>query len=296
MQCKDRLMTCTMSKLTQWKNKSIDPAQLLLRSIPFSFGVKQKSEQKKIKILLCVHGFLHAIFKSALWFLCPWCIWRNEQWKHHVRNAYWVTYRKLRTKPSQYLKTDYPGVRTGMFPQLRCCDSSCLCKYALLRGLTPLHNSVPLLYREDTLTQRRKASERHVYFSGIPIFERSVLFSFLSSDFAEAMALEVCSWVWLAFSLHLKQSPQHPSVNSSSDEQALGPVLPDLSLLISIVLGQRFFGPALSVFSASLIQSRGLEVLSSRPRHAQPSADWAQRKRITLGHNDVMARAQVLPH
>lgn len=78
--------------------------------------------------------------------------------------------------------------------------------------------------------------------------------------------------------------------------QALEPVLPDLSLLISIVLGQRFFGPALSVFSASLIQSRGLEVLSSRPRHAQPSADWAQRKRITLGHNDVMARAQVLSH
>lgn len=49
-------------------------------------------------------------------------------------------------------------------------------------------------------------------------------------------------------------------------------------------------------FSASLIQSRGLEVLSSRPRHAQPSADWAQRKRITLGQNDVMARAQVLSH
>lgn len=194
------------------------------------------------------------------------------------------------------LKTDYPGVRTGMFPQLRCCDSSCLCKYALLRGLTPVHNSFPLLYLEDTLTQRRKASERRVHCNGIPIFERSVQFSFLSNDFAEAMALEVCSWGWLAFSLHLKQSPQHPTVNSSSDEQALRPVLPDLSLLISVVLRQRFFGPALSVFSASLIQSRGLEVLSSRPRHAQPSADWAQRKRITLGHNDVMARAQVLPH
>lgn len=39
--------------------------------------------------------------------------------------------------------------------QLRCCDSSCLCKYALLRGLTPLHNSVPLLYRKDTLTAQK---------------------------------------------------------------------------------------------------------------------------------------------
>ncbi len=177
------------------------------------------------------------LFKYALWFLCPWCIWRNEQWKHHLRNDY----RKWRTNPSQYLKTDYPGVRTGMCTQLRCRGDSCLCKYALLRGLTPLHNSVPLLYREDTLTQRRKASERRVYFSGIPIFECSLLFSFLSGDFAEAMALEVCSWGWLAFSLHLKQSPQHPSVNSSSDEPTLGSVLPDLSLLISIVLGQWFF-------------------------------------------------------
>lgn len=183
-----------------------------------------------------------------------------------------------------------------MFPQLRCCDSSCLCKYALLRGLTPMHNSVPLLYREDTLAQRRKASKWNVYFSDNPYFRALFAFWFLSNDFAEAMVLGVCSWGWLALSLHLKESPQHPSVNSSSDEQALGPVLPDLSLLISVVLGQRLFGPALSVFSASLIQSRGLEVLSSRPRHAQPSADWAQRKRITLGHNDVMARAQVLPH
>lgn len=44
------------------------------------------------------------------------------------------------------------------------------------------------------------------------------LFSVLSNDFAEAMTLVVCSWRWLAFSLHLKRSPEHPSVNSSSVE------------------------------------------------------------------------------
>ena len=41
--------------------------------------------------------------------------------------------------------------------------------------------------------------------------------------------------------------------------------------------------------------SRGLERPSSHPRQSQASADWAQRKRITSTHNDVMARAQVLP-
>ncbi|GAA6111010.1 uncharacterized [Tachysurus ichikawai] len=45
----------------------------------------------------------------------------------------------------------------------------------------------------------------------------------------------------------------------------------------------------------ALIQSRGLEVLSSRPRHAQPSADWAQRKRITWGRDDVTGRAAFSP-
>ena len=41
--------------------------------------------------------------------------------------------------------------------------------------------------------------------------------------------------------------------------------------------------------------SRGLERPSSHPRQSQSSSDWAQLKRITPTHNDLMAWAQVLP-
>lgn len=69
--------------------------------------------------------------------------------------------------------------------------------------------------------------------------------------------------------------------------------------LISPVLDNFFHcsspGWVFFALSVALIQSRGLEVLSSWPRHAQPSADWAQRKRITWGRDDVTDRAAFSP-
>lgn len=169
-----------MSKLTQWKKVNRYRAFTLALNTIFLRGKKKIkiNQSSKISCFASPGFFIQSLNRRSDSFVLD--VFEEMSNGSITWEMLLVTYRKKDKTLAvrAYLKMDYPGVRTGMFPQLRCCDSSCLCKYALLRGLTPMHNSVPLLYREDTLTQRKKASKRNVYFSDIPILERSFRFRF----------------------------------------------------------------------------------------------------------------------